>query len=352
MKPVDSFFSGLRGAFHPDDDAGVVLLVLLAAALVGVLIWFVRRRRRQATAAVEEWRRFVAQHHLTINDVEVLEALAAVAGQSPLAIGSRLEAFEKATAAALQNQAPTLLVRENDFFTRLRNLRHALGFANLPDHFPLLTTRELLPGTTVELRGAPASIIEVTEAYWSINSPTDLPVGAGAVVEGAVIRAHDARYVLTCRLLAAKPFDHGRVLVLSHDEAPARAQLREFVRVDAQGTVRFRPVPLPGTPPPAKGAAADSIGSLVDVSLGGMALHVASVWPEGTPVVVAFEFGGEAFQGIGAVVLDCRVVAPSEPGAAGEQLLRLTFRLFSAGDEQRLAAAITAHTARPVMAES
>jgi hypothetical protein len=46
------------------------------------------------------------------------------------------------------------------------------------------------------------------------------------------------------------------------------------------------------------------------------------------------------------------MVAPSEPGAAGEQLLRLTFRNFSAGDEQRLAAAITAHTARPVMPES
>jgi hypothetical protein len=266
-------------------------------------------------------------------------------------IGSRVEAFEKATAIALQDQTPTLLVRENDFFSRVHNLRHVLGFANLPDHFPLLTTRELLPGTTVELRGAPASITEVTEAYWSINSPTDLPVGAGAVVEGVVIRAHEARYILTCRLLAAKPFDQGRVLVLGHDEAPARAQLREFVRVDAQGTVHFHPVPLPGTPPPAKGAAAETIGSLVDVSLGGMALHVASTWPEGTPVVVGFDFGGEVFQGIGAVVLDCRAVAPSEPDAAVRQLLRLTFRHFSAGDEQRLAAAITAHTARPAMSE-
>src|SRR5438445_784863 len=123
MKPVDSFFTGLRDAFRPDDNAGGGLLIVLALLLVAALLWLVRRRQRRLRARDEEMSRFIAQHKLTVDDVQMLDALATVAGERPLDVGTRLEMFERATAAALQDQPPALAVRENDVFARTRRLR-------------------------------------------------------------------------------------------------------------------------------------------------------------------------------------------------------------------------------------
>ena len=345
MKPVDSFFEGLRGAFRPDDHTGAALLVMVALLMTGALIWLVRRRHRRVHAIVVELRRFNVEHHLTPADVETLDALATIAGQRPLEVGSRLEIFERASAVALQGQPPTLVVRDGDVFARTRRLRQLLGFADLPSHFPLLTTRELAAGAIVDLAGAPATITEVNEAFWSVRSPTNLPIGAGAEVDAAVVRAHDARYVFRCRVLDAQPFDHlGQVLLLSHDESPARAQLREFVRVSVPGSLRFRPVSAAGLSLKI-GRAPEVSGSLVDVSLGGLAAHVPALLATSTVGTVAFAFADERYDGIEAEVLDCRPLTP------GTYLLRLTFRTLLAADEQRLAAAITVYTARPVLSD-
>ncbi|HEX3695256.1 MAG TPA: PilZ domain-containing protein [Polyangia bacterium] len=343
MKPVDSFFFGLRGAFRPDDNVGAALLAALALLLIAALWWLVRRRRRRVRSVVDHLRRFIAHQNLTLDDVETLDALATIAGERPMEVGTRLESFERSSAIALQGHPPTMVVRDGDFFARLRRLRDRLGFADLPNHFPLLTTRELAVGATVDLEGASAAVTDVNEAFWAVDSPSNLPVGAGAELEAAVVRANDARYVFKCRLLATQPLLRGHILMLSHDEAPVRAQLREFVRINVSGTLRFRPpAPAGKQTAPVAPAFADVDGALVDVSLGGLAGHIATPLAAGTAGLASFAFADERYEGIDAVVLDCR------PQATGSYLLRLTFRKLRAADEQRLAAAITAHTARPL----
>ena len=347
MKPVDSFFLGLREAFRPDDSSGGGLLAVLVLLLAAALAWLVRRRWRRARARTEDLRRFIAQHHLTVDDVQMLEALAALAGETPLEVGTRLEVFERATAAALQEQRPTLAVRENDVFARTRRLRQAFGFAELPTHFPLLTTRELVAGATVEIGGVPAKVVEVNEAFWSVAPRTGARTGAGAVFEASVVRAHDARYLLTCRVLDARFVDGQQRLALAHDESPVREQLREFVRVGARGGVWFRPAAKPGVP------VVETTGTLVDVSLGGLAARIAAPLSAATVGTVAFALAEQRHQGIEATVLDCRrVEGEVTAGDAGPFLLRLRFRKFPAGEEQRLAAAINLHTARPALPES
>ncbi len=347
MKPVDSFFTGLRDAFRPDDNAGAGLLIVLVALLVAALLWLVRRRLRRVRARSEDMRRFIALHNLTIDDVQMLDALAAVAGERPMDVGTRLEMFERATAAALQDQPPTLTVRENDVFARTRRLRQAFGFADLPTHVALLTTRELGAGTTIEIGGAPATVVEVNEAFWSVGTRSNARTGAGAIFEAAVVRAHDARYLLTCRVLDARFVDGSQRLTLAHDESPVREQMRAFVRVGAHGSIWFRPAAKTGAP------VVEATGTLIDVSLGGLAARTAATLSAGTVGTVAFAFADQRYQGIEATVLDCRrVEGDGSASDATPYLLRLRFRKFAAGEEQRLAAAINLHTARPALPES
>lgn len=347
MRPVDSFFTGLRDAFRPDDSAGRGLLIALALLLAAALLWLMQRRRRRLRARSEELRRFVDQHHLTVDDVEMLDALAGVAGERPLDVGTRIEVFERATAAMLHDQPPTLAVGNKDVFARTRRLREAFGFANLPGHFPLLTSRELAVGSSIEIAGASATVVEVSEAFWSVETRASARTGAGAIFEASVVRANDARYLVTCRVLDARFVDGSHRLTLAHDDSPVREQLRAFVRVGARGGVSFRPAGKPGAPAP------ETTGTLVDVSLGGLAARIAAPLAAGTVGTVAFAFADQRHEGIAATVLDCRA-QPTETAAAdgGRYLLRLRFRRFPAGEEQRLAAAINALTARPAMPES
>jgi hypothetical protein len=348
MKPVDSFFLGLREAFRPDDNAGGSLLIVLVLTLAAALLWLVRRRQRRVRTRVEDLRRFIAAHHLTLDDVEMLEALATIAGERPLEVGTRLDVFERATAAALQDQRPTLTVRDNDVYARTRRLRQAFGFADLPSHLPLLTTRELAVGATIEIAGAPATVAEINEAFWSVSTRSNARTGAGAIFEAAVVRAHDARYLLTCRVLDARLVEGIQRLTLAHDESPAREQMREFVRVAGHGGVWFRPAAKPGVP------VVEASGTLVDVSLGGLAARTSATLAAPIVGTVAFMFADKRYQGIEATVLDCRRVGGEAGSAsdAGPFLLRLRFRKFPAGEEQRLAAAISLHTARPTLPES
>jgi hypothetical protein len=353
MKPVDSFFGGLRGAFQPDEHAGLLLLivsVLLLAAAVAVLV---RTRWRRARAASVGLRKLIADRRLSIDDVETLEALAAAAGEPTLLLGTRLESFERASAGVLERQPVTLVVRDSDIHARTRRLRQALGFSGLPDHFPLLTTRELAPGTVMDLMGTPATVMDVNEAFLTVRTPGDVVAGAGALLDGVVIRAQDARYDLTLRLLSSRPLEAppesergrppGRILLLAHDEAPTRSQHRGFVRVNARGTVRVRPLASRIGPQPE--TTETIIGSLVDLSLGGMAVHIPRALSPGVGVAVTFDFAEQSYRDVEALALDCR------PISAEKRLLRLAFRKFPPGDEQRLAAAITVVTARPILSE-
>lgn len=334
MPPVNEFFLSLREAFRPQEEAGPwALLVLLGLVLLGLGAWLVslRRRRREAD---REFARLVTHRRLAPEDVSLLMRLARQAQVAPIAMATQIEVFERATAIEVANFPRMLVVDDATTLARLRHLRRLLGFEKLPEHFPLLTTRELHPGLTMKLADMTTSIVAVTEAFFSLRSPHAPGVKVGDIAGLTVFHAQEARYALRCELLASEPFEGGgaRKLSFAHDESPARFQLRDYVRIPFGGPIRLQT---------AASAPAWITGSLIDISMGGAALETEMMLHPGDAVLAAFDLGGALFSDVKSVVLDSR------PGSAGAQRVRLEFEGLPTSDEERLAAAVAYLSVKP-----
>ena len=349
MTPVDSFLHSVRGAFTPSYDTVWVWAALLSVVVTVIVLgrWHARRLRGRAGAAA--FAAFVTEKRLSGEQTRMLVKLGAGIGVSALAVGQALDLFERATAQALGAETPTAGsgVRRkehdgaDDVYTRLNALRRALGFNVVPDHLPLSTTRELVPGTHVAVAGAGGEVMEVNEAWFGVLAGPDTTFPAGA--PGATLRmtfTRDARYVARCTVLSVDPPHAPRKLLLRHDERPERHQLRAAVRVNAQGSVQLLPWPMAtptnDEPAPDAGVPAD----LIDISVGGLAAIAARSVRPGTSVHVAITWDGEFYRDLPAAVLRC------DEKLAGRFVVRLEFRGLPAPEEGRLAAAIARHSAR------
>lgn len=349
MTPVDSFLHSVRGAFAPSWGATWLWGVFAAAVAVAALGLRWRGRWLRGRADATAFASFVADKRLSGEQTRRLVELAARAGDAPLAVATSLDLFERATALALAGETPTAasgMPRSpdnpgpDDVFTRVRQLRHALGFHVVPDHLPLVTTRELVPGTHVAVGAAPGEVFEVNEAWFAVIAPAGEPFAApppGAAVPISFTR--DARYVARCHALGAEPPLAPRKLLFRHDERPERHQLRAAVRVNAHGTARlaFRPAgaePSPDEPPPVA-------VELIDISVGGMAVTSPRALRPGLPMHAAITWDGEAYSELPVAVLHC------DQKLGGRFLVRLEFRGLPAPAEARLAAAVARHSARP-----
>lgn len=347
MTPVDSFLHSVRGAFTPSYDTTWIWAVVLSAAATVIVLGRWRARRLRGRAGAAEFAAFVGDKRLSGEQTRLLTKLAGGIGAPPLAVGSALDLFERATALALGAETPTgasgipRLERDgaDDVFTRVHALRRALGFHVVPDHLPLSTTRELVPGTHVAVGAAGGEVMEVNEAWFGVLASLDTTFGASA--PGTVLRitfTRDARYIARCPLLVADPPHAPRKLLFRHDEKPERHQLRAAVRVNAQGAVQL--VPHPGPAQPADGDSAPVLAELIDISVGGLAATASRAVRAGSAVHVALTWDGEFYRELPAAVLRC----DAKPG--GRFLVRLEFRGLPAPEESRLAAAIARHSAR------
>ncbi len=298
----------------------VLALVLLALAsllygLAGLL------RRRLARAA--RLRRLAEHRGLSREALDLARALAARAGAEPFALLTRLDLFELATAGAGEH-AP-----------EVRQLRQALGFDRLPPHAPLLTTRELRPGTAlVAERGALAGqVVEVDESSFELELPRGLLAPPGEVVELSLDHAHEARYRLRCPLIgsAGAPDASAVRLRLGHDEAPLRVQRRAFARVTLREPFDLHPL---AALVPHGGAPEGWSGLLVDVSGGGALAESRGPLPVGLLGRLSFAVGEARFEGLRAVVL--------ASSRAGEERWRSHLELvrIAEGDRDQLVAAV------------
>ncbi len=326
---MQPFFDSVARAFVGNREAlptvELAILALLALAVLLQLAGLARRLLARRT----RFHRLLAARGLSAEDVRFAAALAARAAVEPLELVTHLDVFERATALALGSGAPA----PGEAATRIRRLRHALGYDRLPAHTPLLSTRELTPGVALDVAGEHGVIAEVDEAGFSVEVREPPAAPAGQQVSLTLAHAREARYVLGCRLAAAHPQPGGGWLLrFEHDEHPARQQQREYVRVRVDGPLSLRPVARwqPGLP----ALAGDVHARLVDLSGGGAAATSRAALPVGALVRASFEVGGAAFDGLRAVVLACH------PADGGHRLqLEFTGRL---GEErERLVAALT-----------
>jgi len=309
------------------------LLVLLGLLVLAQLALAVRRRLRRRTDFQQE----AARHGLPEPDVALVQELARRIEADPIDLLSHLGLFERATALALADgrRGGAHALPPGELPLRLRQLRRALGFDRLPPYAPLLSTRELMPGTAVELAGQDGQTLDVGEDAFSVELGEPATLAEGMVVPLSLTHAREARYALRCRLLVAGPHAAGRWrLTFAHDEAPLRVQQREYLRVPASGPMALRPVAAwpgrPGSPP----AGRELRAQLVDVSGGGALVTSAEPLPVGLLAGTSFLVGDAAFGNVRAVVL------ASERGPDGRWRAHLEFSHLGEAEQARLVAAV------------
>lgn len=327
---TEGFLRALSSAFARNGigPRGFAILLVLAGVVLGLVLSRLVRRALASRALLEQ---FAARHALGAEDVRFARAVAARSALDPLDVLTRLDLFERATALALAD-APAGSAA--DPAPRVAHLRQALRYDRLPAHTPLLTTRELGPGTAVvaELDGPRRGVVLATDER-ALRIELDGPVGvrAGDEVALTIVHARDAHHLARCRVRgrAAGP-DGATHLSLAHDESPERLQRREYVRIPAQGTVAIRPLLWPVAPPAARVVLA---ARLVDVSGGGLHVRTDAPLAVGLLAEVRFEVGGVEFSGLRAAVLTC--------AAAGEGYeARLELKGVPEPERERLTAAV------------
>jgi c-di-GMP-binding flagellar brake protein YcgR len=324
---VEEFFRSVAEAFAQGRKAvlpvELALLVLVAAVVLLQLAGLVRRSWRRRTGLQQ----LALRHGIDASDLAFASSLARGEGIAPLALLTRVDLFERLTAQALAGAGP-------EPAARIHRLRRALGFDRLPAHTPLLTTRELAPGTAVELGPSHGQVVEVEEAALTVRLRGDAPLpGAGAELTLILAHAREARYELHCRLLELRPAADGRELVLAHDESPRRIQLREYSRVAARGALALHPVP----PWPVDAdVPVDLVARLEDVSGGGALVASRESLPVGLLAQATFALGAVRFERLPAVV----VGVEHRPG--GVNAVRLEWGRLGEAERSRLVA-IVAH---------
>jgi hypothetical protein len=234
--------------------------------VVGILRSLLARRSR--------FHQLLASRGVSAEDVRFAAGLATRAAVEPLQLVTHLDLFERATALALAPGAPGAA----DAAPRIHRLRHALGYDRLPAHTPLLSTRELGPGTALDVADQAGTIVEVDEGGFTVEVRQPPTAPSGHQVALSLAHAREARYALGCRLASAHPQPGGGWhLRFEHDEHPTRQQQREYVRVPFQGPLALRPVASwqPGLP----ALATEVQARLVDLSGGGALATCRAVEP-------------------------------------------------------------------------
>lgn len=344
MTPVDTFLQSVRAAFKPTEGmpAWVWAVALLGGLALAVLArWWARRAHSQHDQMA--FAQLLLEKRVPTADAAEIVRWARAVAVTPLAVISRLEAFERATARALAGQSPppptagtTDATAGDDVFARVRRLRRELGFHIVPDHLPLLTTRELVPGMNITVDHVAATVIEVNEGWFCVvarDAPFK-PRAPGMPTFLTLTRGRDASYQAHCATLSVDAAGAVRRAFFLHDEKPLRQQLRAAVRVAAEGTLV-----LGGDgahAPPAE----TTKGTLVDISVGGCAVEMPAALPVGHASHVSITWDGETYRALPATVLQC-------DARGGGFLVRLAFHGLSVDDDTRLSAAVARHSGRP-----
>ena len=238
MTPVDQFLHSVQESFAENRATNwtkLGLLVFTVVALsVGLSVWMRRRRARRALE--KRIHAVLSGAGLSSLDLGDLTRIAATGNLPLIDVMTVLASFEHATAALLAGETPTLPPVRGSWFERVRHLRHALGFSPLSRHLWLLTTRELVAGDSVAMRGINGRVAEVDEASFAVDWPAGIaPLVEGAEVNVTIDRVDDARYLARVRLLSLKSSARQRRRAAANHPADRPGPLARPARRRARG---------------------------------------------------------------------------------------------------------------------
>ena len=253
-------------------------------------------------------------------------------------MAGRIDLFERASAADLQQHTPTFPSDNSELAARIGRIRRSLSFDQLPENFPLLTSRELAQGAAVNLSGARGKVISVDEAFLAVSA-SDLAWEIGMIVPLTAVHGREATYSLRCRLLAVEKMASNEMrLVLAHDEAPSRVQRRQFARVEARGALELSVVP---TAPFRAQKEETIVAQLADLSAGGLLADSPSQLPVGISFQATFSLLDMKFSLLTVVVLECAEIGD------GRHRIRLEFQNLATDEEAELTKLVSRLGARP-----
>ncbi len=332
---METFFSSVGRSFTGNRSAlpGVEWAILALLALV--LLVQLSGRARRFLGGRSAFQTACADHGLGEDDVRWLVAVARRGGVEPLRLITHLDLFERATAQVLVEAAADTEASLEEASLRIGRLRRTLGFDRLPAHAPLLTSRELSRGTSLEVASQHGAVTSVTETGLTVEVRDPPALQVGQQVSLWLVHARDARYALDCPLRELRPAHGGGwALHLGHDEAPVRFQQREYARVQVRGLLRLTPVGrVPGLERPTVELATE----LADLSGGGAKVWSRQPLPAGMLALATFEVGAVRFASVRTVVLSCA----ASPAADGRFAAHLEFTGGAGAERERLVAALT-----------
>ena len=363
MRPIDQFLRSVQDSFAANRQTNGTHLVLAVSLLTAIALYWVTslwlRRRNARRDLARRIQTVLGQARLSADDLEDLNRIAVAGGAALLDVMTVVASFEHATARLLERDAPVLRPGPASWYARVRRFRVALGFSPLSAHLWLLSTRELVVGDSVNAGENHGRVVEVNEACFAAEWPITATVAGEATTTLTVDRPDDARYLVRVRLMhletlpaLSTPLGErpaSQRAFFTHDEQPERQQDRAHLRLRISVPVRVQiadrvgrsggdPKPAPRGPAPASTLA----GTVVDVSAGGLALHLPTP-PEGplargARVFCWFALDGEAvFDAVAALVVG---FGPAAAGHPGELHLRLSFTGLDAIARDRLVAAV------------
>ncbi len=317
---MEEFFRALRDTWgeraHPGYGPLFLLLAIVLLALAWQLIASIRRRQARRLEAD----RLARDKGIGNDDLSWLHQLCSQSGHDALDVLTRIAVFESASADALMPPS-------EEVAARVGRIRHSLGFDRLPAHFPVLTSRQMQVGATIDIAGVRGEVADVNELFFAVRSAKNLDRSSGAQLPLTLIHGSEARYRLTCTLLGKED----RLTRFGHDEAPERIQQREHVRVEIAGAVHVEPF----SSPQHGGAAPEPCeGSMVNVSSGGMLAETEAELPAGLSLRLSFEVSGARFQEVTAIVIECM----KRPASFA---VRIEFVNLSEHERERLSAQLT-----------
>lgn len=321
------FFRSVSEAFERNREGAsqsfeliLLGLVILLAAMQAVA--FVRRRRG-LVFGVEQ---LAFQRGLTKDELALVLDLARAGGVPPMHLLTHLDAFERVTGRALTG-AITVFLSGEPLASQLRRIRHVLHFDRLPTHAPLLSTRELAPGTAVSFGANHGQVSAVDEAHLEVELQAPATLEASATITLVLTHAREARYELHCRV---KEVRQGTHLQLAHDEAPVRVQQREYARAKASGPITLAAVSWPGHSIEKR----EVQGQLVDLGGGGALVTAHTVLPPGVRFAATFSASGQDFTKLDGVVI------ATHAKDAGTFELHLEFTRLAPAERERLIGAV------------
>lgn len=308
----EQLFRSLRNVFAGRPEAGFQLAVLVAILIaIGAIVHLVGVRRRLRIQR-RELDAFLATLAATTVDAATLRRVARAAGVDALAIATRIDVFEAATAKLL-----CMVSFADELFGRVRELRVRLGFDALPLHFPLLTSRELVAGQRVTVGPHSGFVSLLSESLFVVELSEYYEPAPGQNIIVKLQLDDGQRYELPCALLTVDERRGGSSLNLQHCESPARVQQREYVRVLTEGACII--TSLAGETH-LEHPESRIIAEIVDISVGGMRTWSECEFSTGVGVRLAFDLRQgvhvplekqpalpsiDEFKDIGAVVVGC-----------------------------------------------